>query len=320
MKSKPGEPNKGTVPTVLPAPEHRATPAWLTYLRKVGSISAVRPVDPARRLLLGLPTAEYAAAAVALGGVSALATIRRTQRLCVPDESYVGGRVSAFVNGAYVDTNLTSTHAASATVSGNVTMTTYADIIRPLPSEFPEDRKRRKLTTEGPVLTAWATAGLAGANAARLHARCAATPVVVIGQHRRLEEDLWALEAAWPSARFFADLGRGLERWFRHPVVVCDPKTAVEPWLWSVTPALVVCDGAAAWRSPLRRAFPSAPHVLVTDRRSPAALDLVDEICAANPQTLQCAPEPLPGIEMWRIAETVQPRPSPGPSWDEDLI
>lgn len=308
-----------TVPTVLPPPAHAPPPLWLNFLRETAALAVVRSVEPPRRLLLGLPTAELAAAALAVGAVAALASHRNAKPLHSVQPTDVGSRVSAFVNGAYTDTVLGSATATSATVLGGTTMTTYSDILRRLPSGFPQDRRARKLKTEGPTLSAWATAGLAGANAARLHARCSATPVLLIAQHTRVAEDLAVLENVWPQAGAFADLGRGLAGWFRHPILVCDAGTEPLHWLVGCEPALVVCDGAAAWRSPLRRAFPGAAHILVVDRRSPAAVDLVDEICAANPNTQPFKPDPPTGVEAWRIQE-----PAAAPAVllpdDEDLI
>lgn len=99
------------------------------------------------------------------------------------------------------------------------------------------------------------------------------------------------------------DPGDGLEKWFRHPVIVADPLSPVPAWLGGCDVAAVVCDGAAAWRAPLRRTFPTAAHVLVLDRRSTAAADLVEEIIAGNPTTEPFPSLPPPGVDAWRIGE-----------------
>lgn len=309
----------GAIRTVLPARAGVEVPGWLTFLRQSAAVAAVRPVVPPRRLLLALPTSELAVAALAVGTVAAVASHRSSEPLDRLDVEAVGSKVSAFANGAYTDTVVQAVASTSATISGGTTMTTYADILRPLPGGFPDDRRPRKLKTEGRVLSAWATAGLAGANAARLHARCSATPVVLIAQQTRVVEDLECLEEVWPQVGAFVDAGRGLSGWFRHPLLICDARTEPLHWLLECKPSLVVCDGAAAWRSQLRRAFPDAAHVLVIDRRSPAAVDLVDEICAGNPTTQPFKPDPPAGIEGWRIEEPPASAAVLLPD-DEDLI
>lgn len=308
----------GTVRGVLPAPEPHDVPEWLTFLRSIGSLAAVRPVVPPRRLLLSLPTADLAAAAVTVGAVAALASHRSSEPLDMPLPSDSGARVSAFVNGAYCDTRLETAGEGQATIVGGLTMTSYADTIRRLPDDLPE-RPNRKLRTEGPVLTAWATAGLAGHNAARLHARCSASPVIVMGQRSALEADLTVLEAVWPKCGPFLDVGVGLTGWFRHPALVCDIRLRPPDWLASCEAAVVVCDGAAAWRSQLRRAFPNAAHVLVTDRRSRACAELIEEVRARNPLTEPFAPAPPDGIEAWRISE-IQVTTFAASAEDEDLF
>jgi hypothetical protein len=278
-------------------------PAWLAFLRDTATMAVLRPVAPPRRLLLALPTAELAAAALAHGAVAALARHRTRNRLATPSLDDAGEWVSAFFTGAYRDTTLEAAGPGWATVVGATTMTTYADVVRPLPAGFPEDRRPRRLKDDGPVLSAWRGEVAGGVDPARLHARCSATPVVVIGSHAAVYADAGELEALWPKAAAFLDPGHGLDTWFRHPVVVCDPRSEVVAWLGGARPALVVCDGAAAWRSQLRRAFPDDAHILVVDRRSPAGIDVVEEIGAANPRSEPFAPAAPPGIEAWRIAE-----------------
>jgi hypothetical protein len=274
----------------------------LAFLRHVGQLGAVRPICPPLRLLLSLPTGRFAAAAVAAGAVAGLASHRSTEPLDLPRATDLGARVSAFVTGAYRDTRLDDVRPGEATVMGGTTMTTYADTIRVLPADL-EERPDRKLKTDSPILTAWATAGVAGVNPPRLHARCSAAPVVVIGQQSTLAADLSALEAVWPQCGAFLDVGVGIARWFRHPVLVCDVRLNPPDWLASVRESLVVCDGAAAWRSQLRRALPYAGHILVTDRRSRACAELIEEVRAANPSTEELVGVPPRGIEAWRISE-----------------
>ncbi len=295
-----------------------AIPPWMQFLRETSLVAALRPVTPARRLLIGLPTAELATAILVHGAVAALATHRFANPLQAPAPGDVGRRVSAFLNGTYRDTKLEGAGPGSATVAGTTTMTTYADTVRVLPVEFPEDRSPRPLTSAGKVLVAWRGAGYVGVDPARLHARCAATPVMVIGSHAGLSADLAQLEAMWQKAYSFTDPGHGFEAWFRHPTVVCDPGIDVPPWLVGARPALVICDGPAAWRSRLRRAFPGAAHIFVIDRRSPAGIDVIDEICAANVDSEPFAPGPPPGIEAWRIAEPLLEIRTTGS--DEDLF
>ncbi len=286
----------------LPAAGPDVLPGWLTFLRSVGQLVATRPASPPRRLLLSLPAAQFAAPAIVVGAVAALASHRSTEPLDAPHTADGGARVSAFLTGAYHDTRLSAVRPGAATVMGGTTMTTYADTIRVLPAGLPE-RPDRKLKTNSPVLTAWAAAGLGVANAPRLHARCSAAPVVVIGQQATLAAELCTLEAVWPQCGPFLDVGAGLDGWFRHPVLVHDVWHRPPDWLAAVRATLVVCDGAAAWRSELRRALPDAAHILVTDRRSRACAELVEEVRAANPSTEPLVAEPPRGIEAWGISE-----------------
>lgn len=290
----------------------------MRFLRETALMAALRPVTPTRRLLVGLPTAEMATAVLVHGAVTALATSRSANPLSAPEPGDVGSQVSAFFGGTYRDTRLESAGPGSVTVAGATTMTTYADTVRVLPADFPEDRRPRRLKSEGEVLVAWRAAGYAGVDPARLHARCSATPVVVIGSHTGLCADAAQLEEMWRKAKAFVDPGHGLDSWFRHPTVVCDPGIDVPQWLVGTRPALVVCEGAAAWRSRLRWAFADAAHILVIDRRSPAGIDVIDEICVANADSEPFAPSPPAGIEAWRISEPPVPTGTTGN--DEDLF
>jgi hypothetical protein len=249
-----------------------------------------------------LPSAELAAAAVTVGAVSALAFHRTSHPLDVVTGADVGCCVSAFYTGAYHDTVLTEVELGSVCVAGQITMTTYADSVRRLPSGFPADRSPRRLRYDSPTLAAWELVSL-GVDPARLHARCSATPVLVIGSRRRFTNSLAAIEDVWPQTLALLDPGAGLEEWFRRPVIVVDPLTPVPAWLSGREVGAVVCDGASAWRAPLRRAFPTAAHVLVLDRRSTVAVDLVEEVTAGNPTTEPFAPAPPPGVDAWRIGE-----------------
>ncbi len=285
---------------VLPQASDVSVPTWLSFLRDTGAIAASQLVEPPRRTLLALPTDELAAAAVAVGVIAALASHRITHPLDVLTDADAGCAVSAFDSGDYSDTDLLDAKPGAVCV-GQTTMTKYADTVRRLPDGFPTDRSLRRLGN-CPTVAAWQCAGF-GVDPARLHARCSATPLLVIGSRQRLTADLATLDDVWPQSLDLLDPGTGLEAWFRHPVIVADPRTPVPPWLPGCNVASVVCDGAAAWRRPLRRAFPTASHVLILDRRSPAAVDLVEEITASNPTTEPFVPVPPPGVDAWRIGE-----------------
>jgi hypothetical protein len=45
---------------------------------------------------------------------------------------------------------------------------------------------------------------------------------------------------------------------------------------------VVICDSAAAWRSPLRRAFATAAHLVVLDQRAPAAAEEAQSVFDAH--------------------------------------
>jgi len=291
-----------TVGAMLPPAADAIVPAWLSFLRNTGAIAAGGAVVPPRRTLLALPTDELAAAAVVLGAVTALASHRRAHPLDVLTRADEGCEVSAFYSGAYQDTVLLDANPGAVRVRDQTTMTTYADTVRRLPTGFPTGRPPRRLQYDCPTVLAWKTAST-GVDPARLHARCSATPVLVIGSEPRFAADLAALGDVWPQASALLDPGAGLDAWLRHPVIVANPRASIPAWLPGCEVAAVVCDGVAAWRTPLRRAFPRAAHVLVLDRRSTVAVDLVEEITAGNPTTEPFAPAPPPGVDAWRIGE-----------------
>lgn len=278
-------------------------PTWLRYLLDAAATAALRPVSPPRRLLLALPTSELAAATVAVGAVSALVRLRKTAPLTAPSADQVGKRVSVFHSGCYCDSELRACDDASARLRANVILTRNLDVIRPLPEDFPEDRSDRRLKSESETVQVWQEAAGVGPESTRIHARVSATPVVVIGHRNVIDAHLAELGRLWPGAARLVDAGRGLDAWFRHPAIVCSPQCDIPPWLREIQPSLVICDGAAAWNSRLRLEFPDAPHVLVLDRRSQAAVALVEDIKAGNPRTEPFAPVPPAGIEGWRIGE-----------------
>jgi hypothetical protein len=227
----------------------------------------------------------------------------------------VGRLASTLINGCYTDAELLEVTDAFVRV-GLKKDTRFADIVRPLPDGFPTDRPTRKKLTDT-RLQAWESVG-EGTDARRLHARVSATPVLAIAQRSALEDDLTTLGLVWPNIRDLVDPGMGLERWFRHPLIVCGPTTPWPNWISDVSPALVVCDGPAAWRSPLRRCFADAPHLLVLDRSSPAAVDECDELISARVETARALDEPPSGIETWRIVEQAT-APAAGDD-DEDMF
>lgn len=286
---------------------------WLRFLRDLAIRSVLRPTVPTRRVLVGLPTSEIGAAALAGAAVWALACHRKANPLDRPSPSDVGRLASTLVDGRYEDWSIRS--VTDECVEVRWKERDFADIVRPLPPGFPEDRRPKKF--KGEVLTAWEMVGL-GVNAHRLHARVSATPVVAIAQRSALNDDLATLELVWPNIRNLLDPGTGLDGWFRHPLIICGPTTPWPDWIGSVNPALVVCDGPAAWRSPLRRCFTDAPHLLVLDRSSPAAVDECDELVSTRAETGPALDQPPAGIETWRIVEQAAPPASSND--DEDLF
>jgi hypothetical protein len=287
---------------------------WLRFLRDLAIRSVLRTTVPTRRVLVGLPTSELGTAALVGAAVWALAHHRRANPLDWASSEDVGRLASTLIDGRYADTELLEVTDSFVRI-GLKKETVFGDIVRPLPHGFPADRPTRKFTDTR--LRAWESVG-EKTDARRLHARVSATPVVAITQRSALEGDLATLELVWPGIRDLLDPGVGLERWFRHPLLICGPTTPWPDWVDAVGPALVVCDGPAAWRSPLRRCFPDAPHLLVLDRSSPAAVDECDELVSTRVETAQTLEEPPPGIETWRIIEEATPPTSDDD--DEDLF
>jgi hypothetical protein len=287
---------------------------WFAYLAKLGAGSTVEPRNPPRRVLLGLPTTSLAGAVISASGIVALGRLRSHSPLNSPSSDDVGKRVSAFTGGCYVDVPLVAADGTTARVN-DTTLERYTDVIRRLPDGFP-DRGRRKL--QEPVIEAWQDAAPPGIDGARLHARVSATPIVVLGHRSALTADLEMLEEVWPQISRLVDVGTSFDDWFRHPLIVLDPNASVPAWGQSVTASLVVCDGAAAWRSPIRRALGSATHLLALDRRSPAAVDLADLVSDSNPETDLVVPFPPAGVEVWSLIERLDE--SADASDDEDLF
>ncbi len=308
--------SRPTVPDVLTTalPHTAGSDAlWLRYLSELGALAALRPLDPPCRVLLGLPTGDLAAAILACSALGALASHRCDHSLDRLTADDVGCDVSTFQSGAYEDRPLAAASETELRVSA-VTHTIYADVVRRLPNGFPGDRRPRKLRQ--PIVDAWTAATRNNVDGRRLHARVAATPVVVIGHRSAFAEDIVTLEELWPQMSQLADVGHDLDSWFRHPVLVCGPATPPPAWLREVTPAVVICDGAAAWRSPLRRVFATAAHILVLDRRAPVAVDEAQTIFDAQVEAAPVLREPPPGIEAWRIVEHL----TPVADADEDLF
>lgn len=287
---------------------------WLRFLRDLAIRSVLRNTVPTRRVLVGLPTSELGTAALVGAAVWALARHRRANPLDWASSEDVGRLASTLIDGRYADTELLEVTDSFVRVALKKE-TRFADIVQPLPDGFPTDRPTRRFTETR--LKAWESVG-EDVDARRLHARVSATPVVAITQRSALEGDFTTLELVWPGIRDLLDPGVGLERWFRHPLLICGPTTPWPDWVGAVSPALIVCDGPAAWRSPLRRCFPDAPHLLVLDRSSPAAVDECDELVSARVETAPALEGPPPGIETWRIVEEAKPPRSDDE--DEDLF
>lgn len=303
----------GAVPAGLPSNRlpRPDVPPWVKFLVDAAVLAALRPLDPPRRFVVVLPTAEAASAVLTTGAVSALAN-HRTRNPIDVDLPEPGARISAFYSGLYCDTTLVEVTEEGVRLP-RVLLTRNLDVIRPLPEMFPGERADRRLKTESQLVAAWQLATDAGHEAMRVHARVSAEPVIVLGHRSDLLHGLALLDPIWPIASSFLDCGQRLDQWFRHPVLVVDPRTEVRPWAREVRPSLIVCDGAAAWRSNLRFAFPDAAHVLVLDRRTDVAAELSDDLRASKFETLPFAPQPPDGVEAWRIHERFA-----GPAVDPD--
>ena len=299
---------RSTAGVVTPA---RPRPGWMQYLESCAL--AQLPLG-SRRTVLVLPSSEYAPAVLALAVVDHLATLRSRVGLDCPSGDDVQRFASVFTNNAYRDERISAVEEGRVRIAG-LTVTTYADAVRVLPAGFPDERPSR--VVPGDVQSAWDRRGGKGVNGPRLHSRVAAAPVVVIGSRAPLVEDFTDLAPLWPDAGRLADVGAGLRAWFRHPVICINPGDAPEPWLRSVTPALVVAVGAAGWRSPVRHALGVAPQILVLDRRSAAAVDVVADIVLTEPASVATVPTPPPGIEAWSFDESLIPSPRT-PLFDAD--
>ncbi|MGH9157112.1 MAG: hypothetical protein ACRD1K_15025 [Acidimicrobiales bacterium] len=288
---------------------------WIDYLDGLASLMVTRDCDTPRAIV-ALPTVDLAGAVAAAASARHLGGIRAAVPLPGVGPDDAGCRVSAFTSGAYRDATLTVVTGETVSVGGT-TLTRYTDVVRRLPDRFPTDRPRRRLDES--TVAAWSIVA-GSANPYRVHARVSATPVVVIGHHRPFTADVAELGAIWPWAHDVTDCHHDIDRWFRHPVLVLEPGVVPPEWVAHVTPSLVVVVGAAAWRSPLRHALWGAPHLLLLDRRSAAAVDLVDDICLTNPPTCPLPLTPPPGIEAWAIKEIAPTAATLADPDEEDLF
>lgn len=287
-----------TARTMLTMEDLPAAP-WIGYMDDLARLMATGDIG-AHRVIVALPTVDMAAAIIAVAAVKHLGRLRSAAPLPVVGPDDEGHSVSAFMSGEYRDALLSAATSGRVRVDGT-TFSLYADVVRRLPKGLTANRPRMR-RLDGRTVAAWTT--IAGdTDPARVHAHVAATPVVVIGDHRPFAADLTELDALWSSASELADSHSDLDRWFRHPVLVCDPGAVPPAWLADVTPSVVVLVGAAAWRSPVRQALWNAPHLLLLDRRSAAAVDIVDDISLTNPVTRPLRSLPPQGIEAWGIEE-----------------
>lgn len=275
-------------------------PRWLDDCATVAARAAEAP-STRGRLVLALPTLEFAAAGVALRLTQSAAEKRATTPLSLIGADHVGKPVSTFVGGKFEDASLTAVSGAEVRV-GLVRVTTggFADVIRPLPDGFP-NRRTRKPSLE--IAASWGRVlGVDRPDVARrIHARVSARPVLVIGEPGAFGVDVDEL-AGQPGTRF-VDAG-GVDGWLRHPVITSGTTLDDRQWLTDVDPSVVIVCGAAGWRSPLRRAVHDALQVVLLDRTAQATPEVVDEMALGVQADL---PEPRPrvpaGVGAWSFVE-----------------
>jgi len=227
------------------------------------------------RAVLVLPTLEAAATyatVAALRGQLLHVKEHRVEPVVSGDDA--GRCVSAICDGRYIDARL-HWSAVGATVR-NTTIpaaSRYFDAVRLLPVALDELRAHRRIKPE--VREAW-DGVLDDADGLRTHARVAARPIVCIGNRSRFAETVgtWL---RFPNLAHVLDSGDDVGDWFRHPTFVVDPAAQMKEWVRGLPASLVVIDGAAAWRSPLRHAFRQSPQLLLLDRRATATTNLFEQ-------------------------------------------
>lgn len=285
-----------TVPAPPAKPSRvNAHPPWVGALQRL--VAVALGADPSTRFIAGLPTVELTAAVSCMSAVEAQIRTLQTTALNRPERADLGAWVSVSTGGEYIDARLDAVGQDYVRV-GQSTFTKNLDAVRVIPHELVELRDRRVLRPA--IEDAWRS--LSPTDGYRLHAKVSARPIVVIGSLVALRSELDVLAPLWPKAPFVLDLGCTFDQWFRHPALVISPQAEIVPWVAALDPALVIIVGAAGWRSTARRALSHAPQVWLLDRKSPAAVEAIDELLLSQPAALPVK-EAFAGIEVYAFEE-----------------
>lgn len=273
----------------------RLLPKPLQWLFDEGFDLAQRqsPRQNGLRLVVSVPTERLAALSVILGAASSKPECNDS--ICEHhhlDET--PRRVSCYFDRHLQDTEAWRDSEGHVHI-GQSTFTKFEFAINRLPSEFPERTRVPRTLQSRFEAELDDLAALFGDDRATSGIRRSANsthPILVLGRLSDLEKDIKLASSmrAFHGRHLKGILapGHGLDKWFRHPVIVADnsPQSLNQPWLDSVRPRLVVRVGRMGVTQPLGNRWPDTPQIVVLSRRVPSSIDAVEIIRAMGWRSL----------------------------------
>jgi hypothetical protein len=253
------------------------------------------------RLVVSVPTEHFASFSVVLGAVGALAECNNS--LC--EHRRLDGiqrRVSCYFDKHIQDKEAWRDTQGQIRVGQSI-FTKWEFSINRLPDGFPERRRiprSQQSKFQAELIDLAAAFGETLALAGIRRSATSAHPVLVLGRYSDLVKDIeLARSKRALNGRHALGLiapGRGLDKWFQHPVIVVDNirESLDASWLDSVRPRLIVRVGRAGVSRDVGLRWPGTPHVVVLSRRSPSSIDAVETIRAMGWKRIRDIDQPPP--------------------------
>ena len=259
-------------------------PEWAKSISNVGRVAAQLPNTPigqlAPRLLLSVPTGQYAAWILANGALQA------SPKLGI--DPAIGDTVTVWLNKRMQDVKVVARSAnewevrdSTSYVMGKVGTDRVPGVV--VPTDTPVDRGFGQPTPEYRTRLAQM-----GANYARIYADHCGSPVVVIGDGReflRGQRDELVNDAHnWldENSAVLLDQDSGQvsnpNRILFHPFMVLSPEVArSNPWLRLISPRLVIVTRWSYFRRMDPALFAGSPMIVIANRRVENNWNAVDE-------------------------------------------